>query len=552
MLASLLSTCFCAVARSFDAYQAISHADELGLTADQKTKLEAIREEQYGRLETPMPYENMTPDQIRAEARELRESETKRVGAILTPAQQHKLRDLEYPKRSWDVSGYIHPGEDASHFDVRFDSHVPPEYLSYSIHRKNIRLSATSDGKTIIDPPFLALDTGTRETLSPIPDKDGWPEIHLTLVVDRRSMKPGLYHLGLKTAVDATDTETGKSVDLPAVTAWSYARIYCPPQPDAEPSLTPGQRFIGSPWSEVDASDTAYKDVKTGKPIKWKHMNCKVLVLQKVEPVGGGNRLILDLEGHSGQISLVTSATATTLPYLAPLLTEPNVRALKAQYEGKNVWCYGGAGGQCISSDSNVSISMAGRADLPMRIRHIERMYLPYQEMAIGAATFMGGERRSAFVTNNPLIVILDPPAKGLELNGFMSVSKPTALDGKGFPKDMEDLLPKEVKNPRAYCLGLMNTFADKWDFEREYSLQSPLVIGKKWPAKMRKAVLEGEVVKGMTREMVAWVMGWPNIYGTKQEMLKLNDWTYDNIPSDGHIYFKNGVVSSESWPRLP
>jgi hypothetical protein len=333
--------------------------------------------------------------------------------------------------------------------------------------------------------------------------------------------------------------------------ARSVGGLYLTPQPDAEPSLTPGQRFIGSPWSEIDASDTAYRDVRTGKPIKWKYVNSRIVVLRKVEPLGNGNRLTFDLEGHSGQVMLVTNATATSLPCLSPLLTEPNVRSLKAEYEGKNVWCYGGAGGECVSSDSHVSMSMGGRADLPMRIKHIERVYRPCQELAIGPATFLGGDRQSAFVTDNPLIVILDPPTKGLELSGFMSTNEQTVLDEKGFPKD-SDLLPKEVKNPRAYCLGLMNIFADGWDFEREYSLQSPLVIGKKWPAKMRKAVLGGEVVKGMTREMVAWAMGWPNIYGTKEEMLKLNDWTYDNIPFDGHIYFKNGLVSSQDWPRLP
>ena len=43
-----------------------------------------------------------------------------------------------------------------------------------------------------------------------------------------------------------------------------------------------------------------------------------------------------------------------------------------------------------------------------------------------------------------------------------------------------------------------------------------------------------------------------PGIYGTKAEMLRIDDWTYDNIPFAGRVYFRNGRVSSQDWPSLP
>lgn len=542
----------CCARAQYNSDDVIRHWDTLKLTAEQKSKMVSVAEDTEAKKSayfdrTRQSHRGMSATDLEAlrkkqaaEWQQLDSDDTGQVNTVLTPTQQQSLRDLLSPKKSWYVSGYIFGDQKGlSHYSVSLDSQPRSQYFTYIIHREEIRLSSLDYwGKPVLNTMHPVLSADVPEAVKPVPDDYGFDHTHLALTFARKAAKPGYYQFQLTAPLGATDLNTNQPAKMRDATARSYQGIYLTPQPDAEPALAPGQRFIGSPWSEVDVSDTAYKDVKTSKPIKWKHMNTKILVLRKVEPLGSGNRLTFDLEGHSGQISLVTNATATTLPCLAPLLTEPNVRALKAGYEGKSVWCYGGAGGQCISSDSNVAISMGGRADLPMRIRHIERVYKPYQELAIGAATFIGGERQSAFVTDNPLIVILDPPAKGLELSGFMSVSKPDA-------KGIDAAFPEEVSNPRAYCLGLMNIFADKWDFEREYSLQSPLVIGKKWSAKMRKAVLEGEVVKGMTREMVAWVMGWPSIYGTKQEMLKLNDWTYDNIPSDGHIYFRNGVVSS-------
>ncbi|MEN6584215.1 MAG: hypothetical protein ABFD54_17355 [Armatimonadota bacterium] len=223
-------------------------------------------------------------------------------------------------------------------------------------------------------------------------------------------------------------------------------------------------------------------------------------------------------------------------------MTEPTVKDLKAQYEGKLVWCYGGPGAQCVSTEPGMSIGMSGRVDVPLRIRRVERVYMPKTELAMGNATFMGGERESAFVTDNPLVVILDAPARGLEFNGFAYVGD----------KDAEKMSMDVVSNPRVHCLGLWNEVSDRWDFEREYNLSSPFKSHLDWSTKMRKAVLRGEVAKGMTREMVAWVMGWPSIYGTKGEMLSIDDWTYDNIPFQGHVYFKNGRVISQEWPRLP
>lgn len=540
LLLVFCSASFC-VAEGIYAFSAIRYADKLGLSADQKAKLEAIRTDSHTQR---MPDESLTPAQLRAKIREMQESEKTRVNGILTPAQQQKLRDLMYPRKEWNVNGYIFVENDLNHFNVRFDSHPSREYFTYVIHKKDIRLSMSDSNGKIVSGPHLTFAPDTPDTISPSTDERGHDAARLTLILDRKSMKQGMFCANLKTAVDATDTQTGERVAIPPVKAQSYARIYITPQPDSEPALQTGQRFIGTPWVEMSAdADTPYMDVSNNKPIKWREIATKIATIHQVAPGDKATRLTFAIEGHQGEVYLETNKPVTDLPYLTPLVTEPTVSNLKKQYEGKQVWCYGSAGGQCVSTEPGMSIGLSGKANVPMRIRHLERAYMLRQELAIGSYPgCIGGERESAFITDNPLVVILDMPQKGLELSGFSYVGKPDSKD------DSIDA----VSDPRAHCLGLWNMVSDRWDFEREYSLQSPLDIGKKWPAKMRKAVLKGKTVKGMTRDMVAWTMGWPGIYGTKSEMLRLDDWSYDNIPFPGHIYFKGGRLSSEDWPRLP
>jgi len=71
--------------------------------------------------------------------------------------------------------------------------------------------------------------------------------------------------------------------------------------------------------------------------------------------------------------------------------------------------------------------------------------------------------------------------------------------------------------------------------------------------AKMKKAIINGEIVNGMTPEMVAWSMGWPSDYGTKEQLAKMRHWNYYAPPPYAvDIYFKNGRLVRQEWPNPP
>lgn len=480
-----------------------------------------------------------------AKLHEIGRNERARVNEILIPVQKQKLKDVMYPKSQWVVRGYITEETAPGHYTAHLVGY-PPELLSFTIRKQSIRLRVLdAGGKVVPDAPQLTLAPNVPDIIKPDVDESGSGECQVEFTLDQRSARAGFYTFQLRAAVDATDADTCKRVTLRDASA--SQRVYVAPLPDAEPALRPGQRFIGTPWEQASASTpTAYRDLESGKPLAWREIVTKVATLQRVEPSeGGGKRLTFVLEGHTGQICLETGGQVTDLPYLTPLVTDPVLKALKAQYEGKKVWCYGGPGAQRVCTEEGMSISVSGRPDVPLRIRRVERAYIPHIEMAIGRATFIGGDRQSAFTASHPLVVILDAPANGLSFSGLSYAS---TKDGK----DVEEIPVDVVSHPKNYCLGLWNMVCDRWDFERDYSLCNPFKAHPAWPASMRNAVMRGEIVKGMTHDMAAWAIGWPSIYGTKSEMLGINDWIYDNIPFEGHVYFKNGRVTRQDWPRLP
>lgn len=168
----------------------------------------------------------------------------------------------------------------------------------------------------------------------------------------------------------------------------------------------------------------------------------------------------------------------------------------------------------------------------------MERVYAKDVILAVGSAPGYMGERKSEFTATNPLVAILEVPSKGMTINAFISNS---------------EKVPDITTSASSSCIALWNTFADSWDFEREYSLKHPFKSHPEWPARMRKAMLKGELKKGMTHEMVAWVIGWPSEQGTKEDLKALDQWTYDSVlPFTTDIYFKGDHMLRFEQPTLP
>ncbi len=526
----------------FLARQTLEQADKLNLSVDQSAQLDKLADEMEQHYRICMdPNQTADRDERIVRLREIRKLERARVKEILSISQQRDLKNQLFPKENWSVNAYLTAKSDLSHYKVHLEGY-PTEYLSYSIKKANIKLSVLSiDGKSVFSDSPFELPSNMPDVIHPVVDENGVMVCLVDFTFDRQSVcHPGFYRVEFRAIIDAFDVESGKRVNIPdAVTEQS---VYLTPQPISSAKLTSGQRFVGTPWEQISGSiETPYKDAATGDPVLWRDIAAKIVTLRQVIPVLGGNKLVFVVEDYPGYVFIETGQAVSDLPNLTPLVEESEASALKAKYIGKQVWCYGGPGAQCVSSEPRMSISLLGSTDTPVRIRHIERIQMPLVSLAIGQATFVGGDRSSSFVTDNPLLVILDKRFAALDFSALSYVGE-----------DGEKLAVEVSSNPEKYCLGLWEMLSDRWDFERSYSLTNPFKAQNKWPKKMQKAVRKGSVVIGMTHEMVAWAIGWPAIYGKKADMLSLNDWKYDNIPSDGHVLFKNGLVVSQEWPSLP
>jgi len=102
------------------------------------------------------------------------------------------------------------------------------------------------------------------------------------------------------------------------------------------------------------------------------------------------------------------------------------------------------------------------------------------------------------------------------------------------------------------YCSAGYTEFSDTWDFERTFALKSTLLSHPEWSAKDRAAINAGTVLVGMTKDMVVASVGYPSVYGTSAQMLKLDTWEYvEPVPASFTVKFKNGRVIEYDPPHM-
>jgi Spy/CpxP family protein refolding chaperone len=74
-------------------------AEELGLSAEQKTKFEAVMKDAAEKRKALRDDTSLTPEQRREKGKAIAEDTQKKVKEILTPDQQKKLEDLRKERR---------------------------------------------------------------------------------------------------------------------------------------------------------------------------------------------------------------------------------------------------------------------------------------------------------------------------------------------------------------------------------------------------------------------------------------------------------------------
>lgn len=449
------------------------------------------------------------------------------------------------PRRDWQVQASLSPAQDSETFVLRLEKD-PRAPFTYTVDPQKITNAvAEAAGRTVPSP-------GALFSLSPVPlyrtprrrpDPPAMGVTWLTVRWRLDGLAPNLYTLKVSVPVQAADEATGQPVSLPD--AQASTAMYLPPAPNKPPSLTAGQQFLCLP---DDAARLPYTDAH-GQTPPLSMLTLKVWTLTGVSD----KTLTFTVEGRPGPLSLTTTGAdvfakedLSLLPGLVPLVEDDTLRRLRAKYEGKQVWGYGGVGAQFPLGDGGLD-GFSATSSKPVTIVRLVRLALPNVTLAMGGQLgAMGGDRQSEFAARNPLLAVLGLP-HGLQVTG-------AAGSGAAGEKAVQDVMG----SPPASGAGYLE-YADAWDFERAYSLVPWRKQHPDWPRAVRNAVKSGELRKGMTPEMAVWVSGFPAEYGTKAQLLARAKrpkaaWRYDNLrPFSFWIYFHAGrVVSFGTDGTLP
>lgn len=319
-------------------------------------------------------------------------------------------------------------------------------------------------------------------------------------------------------------------------------RFYMPPAPREEPSLVPGQHFFylgGMPQVLITPDD---------KPVINAEVAMKVLVLREVS----AKRLTFASEDGTKTyiLPLLTPLKdAESLPGgIVPILEDVELEALRKKYEREFVFPFPGL---------TLHRDWRTYTDVAYYSCHIAKIRLLRLCLSSPSSLVTGGYE---FQTHDPLIALFDLPYGGHSLGAneallwsmspedrsdlFAEIDEKPPLFTQ---KDGGHLLFARKGNPTYYAF-----FAGAWDLERAISHVSVEDASARWSATYRNAVLSpapeaerfSSIRKGMTPDMVAWIMGWPPQYGTRDELRRQSRWTYRGpATGDVSVFFRNGRV---------
>jgi len=221
---------------------------------------------------------------------------------------------------------------------------------------------------------------------------------------------------------------------------------------------------------------------------------------------------------------LVSEAGEDTKPFV-----DETSAGLMQRYGNRPLWTYGDYLFRCEEGHYYGTVRPRGRA--PVRIVAIEREPQREVTVAMGSYGVAGCSEACAFATLqawSPLKVTfaLAPGTYAGKLRGLNDSND-------------RDFTHRRCDGPTAY-------FADAWDFERVFTTVDPRIRQTGWSPALQSAMLNFTAVPGMSRELVAFALGFPTVYGTKEQLLRSDRWEwFHGSGQDTIATFQNGVLAS-------
>lgn len=214
----------------------------------------------------------------------------------------------------------------------------------------------------------------------------------------------------------------------------------------------------------------------------------------------------------------------------ADIVDDPVAIDLMNRYGRRPVWFYGDVRFRTATNSRPCAAHLS--APKAIEITAIHRLKESRVELPLGTRldrSYYGhvGSNEMihapySFVTHTPLVVDFTAPVDVLEF---------IFLDGMA------------VTGDKCSNKGYLYV-ADRWDFERVFSLKDPHELTQSENHRLVDAMLDHVVTTDMNREMVNFAVGFPSQFGTVDELNSLRVWNYDlRTPDAIQVSFYGNVV---------
>ena len=302
------------------------------------------------------------------------------------------------------------------------------------------------------------------------------------------------------------------------------------------PKLLRGQSFLLEPGSkEIKISTLLGGHVKPRR--------CSYKIVRYVRSKSP-NEHIVRMEGFRQPLLIRSSHSLLDIDQLNPIVEDRALVKFMSRYPHSTCWVYGNSvEGEGWKPGEQYDMQTDYR---PVRIKHALRLWRPESLMISVGGSGMGGNLDSfEYNAEHPVRILLKPTHIRGEFEGAMFAGP---MSDAQMYKEMDRMV-----SPKTYAIYAIHA-AEIWDVARKIAPYPPSRDFAGASRKIRRGLKSGDVVPGMTYRQVAWVMGWPNVIGSPEDVLAkhLDAWEYPSSVMSDYADFMNGKFVSYEQFNLP
>lgn len=232
------------------------------------------------------------------------------------------------------------------------------------------------------------------------------------------------------------------------------------------------------------------------------------------------------------------------MAYIPASGNDTELAKLRAAYTGRPAYVLGGLSIHCVNPGRpNTSIDAGVEPLSKLQVADVERSDGEGQTFSFESASRYR-ETPQTYLAVEPLVFRFSPSFSTRDIGVGIYATGPIT------PQEINSLEVDVQQHPEK-CGAFTTSFSGMWDVARSLSSSNPAAG---WSAQTVASVRKGVVAVGWTRAMVATALGYPSLFGTIDEMNRLEYWPYEEpAPFSHYVTFANDrVVKYEPPGQLP